>query len=69
MNTQIETFKQSLYDTINNSQLPVGVVKLILQNTLNNITDLYNQFLQQQAQSINTQNQSIQEEELNEEDE
>ena len=69
MNTQIETFKQSLYDIINNSQLPVGVVKLILQNTLNDITNLYNQFLQQQAQSINTQNQPIREEELDEEDE
>lgn len=69
MNIQIETFKQSLYNTINNSQLPIGVVKLILQNTLNDITDLYNQFLQQQAQSINTQNQPIREEELDEEDE
>lgn len=68
MNIQIETFKQSLYNTINNSQLPIGVVKLILQNTLNNITDLYNQFLQQQAQSLNQQDQSTQAEESISED-
>ena len=50
MNIQIETFKQNLYNVINASQLPIGIVKLIMQNTLLNINDLYNQMLIQQSQ-------------------
>lgn len=61
MNTQIETFKQNLYDAINTSQLPAGVVKLVIQNILHDISDIYKQMLQQQAGAAQESSESEQE--------
>ena len=41
MNLQIENFKTNLYQIINEANLPVGVIKLVLENVYNQISQLY----------------------------
>lgn len=41
MNLQIEQLKQSLQNTIAQSQLPVGVVSLVMHQIINQIDQMY----------------------------
>ena len=41
MNLQIENFNTNLYQVINEANLPVGVIKLVLENVYNQISQLY----------------------------
>lgn len=49
-NLKIELFKTQLNDVISNSNLPVGIVYLILKDTLNELAILYNQQVNQEYQ-------------------
>lgn len=49
-NLKIELFKTQLNDVVSNSNLPVGIVYLILKDTLNELSILYNQQVNQEYQ-------------------
>lgn len=48
MNILIELFKKSVIDLINNSQLPVGVVELVLKDILNEVIELKKKSLEEE---------------------
>lgn len=50
MNLQIEQFKQNLQNLIGQSQLPVGIVSLILYQIKNEIDKLYLEQVQKELQ-------------------
>ena len=49
-NLKIELFKTQLNEVISKSNLPIGIVYLILKDTLNELTILYNQQVNQEYQ-------------------
>lgn len=51
INLQMEIFNQELQNLINKTQLPVGVIRLLLKDILSDINILYNNQLQKQQQN------------------
>lgn len=41
MNLKLEIFKTELYNLINQIELPIGVIKLLLQDVLTDVNVLY----------------------------
>lgn len=52
MNLQIEQFKQDLQSLIGQSQLPVGVVSLILHQMIDEIDKMYFEQLQKEISEL-----------------
>lgn len=53
MNLKLEVFKNELYNLINQIQLPIGIIKLLLQDVLSDVNILYeNQLKKQQENQI-----------------
>ena len=52
MNLQIDFFKNQINKTINNSQLPIGVVKQIFSNILHDIQTLYNYQIEKEKEEL-----------------
>lgn len=59
MNLQIDFFKNQINKTINNSQLPIGVVKQIFSNILHDIQTLYNYQIEKEKEKLEKE-QSVQ---------
>lgn len=55
MNLQILIFKQQITDLISKSNLPIGVVQLILKDILNDINILYQNQIQIEQQQLEKQ--------------
>ena len=51
INLQMEIFNQELQNLINKTQLPVGIIRLLLKDILSDINILYNNQLQKQQQN------------------
>ena len=66
MNLQIDLFKNQIYKIINNSQLPIGVIKQIFHNIVHDIDELYNcQIIQQKQLLIKEQQNKNKQQEKN----
>ena len=53
MNLKLEIFKTELYNLINQIELPIGVIKLLLQDVLTDVNVLYeNQLKKQQENQV-----------------
>ena len=55
INTQIENTRQELVNHINNSQLPIGVVSLIIKDIYREVQALYQDTLKQEQQQQTSQ--------------
>lgn len=58
INTQIINFKQEIANVINESNLPVTVVQIVLQTTLNEVNGLAEQVLMQEQKQKEKESES-----------
>ena len=55
INYNIEAFRQNMYDMINQSQLPLGVLHFIMKDIYTDITTAYQNAIQQEIQQAQAQ--------------
>ena len=57
VNISIEQFKQGLINTINQSNLPIGVIKYVFESVQTQLEAEYGQYIQRKIAEINQQQQ------------
>ena len=58
VNISIEQFKQGLINTINQSNLPIGVIKYVFESVQTQLEAEYGQYIQRKIAEINQQQQA-----------
>lgn len=58
VNISIEQFKQGLINTINQSNLPIGVIKYVFESVQTQLEAEYSQYIQRKITEINQQKQA-----------
>ena len=58
VNISIEQFKQGLINTINQSNLPIGVIKYVFESVQTQLEAEYGQYIQRKVAEINQQQQA-----------
>lgn len=52
INTNINLFKNNIAEIINTSQLPVSIVYFVLKDVLNEVSEVYKNTLEKEAENI-----------------
>ena len=58
VNISIEQFKQGLINTINQSNLPIGVIKYVFESVQTQLEAEYGQYIQRKIAEMNQQQQA-----------
>lgn len=56
INYLTENFRQNIYTTMNNSQLPISTIYFVLKDIIGNVTEAYEVAVKNEANEIRNQN-------------